>query len=93
VTFPVLSYRVALEVPDYPYEWFPITHLYDPDLPLFPTYSFHVLDPSLPSGKRPAPTNRAYGYVEAVLRRPEGGARVMVICNRKLVGTNDALLS
>jgi hypothetical protein len=64
--FESLSERYEFTIANYPEEWLPLTHLYDPDLPLFPLQYFHFLDPSLPAGHRPGERDRLFGFVHHV---------------------------
>ena len=70
--FEALSEKHEFLIPDFPEEWLPLVYLYDPDLPLFPIYYFHVLDPELAPGHRPSERDRAFGYVHHVNLEPSG---------------------
>lgn len=89
---PVLSFRHSFVVADFPHEWHPLLHLYDPDLPLFPTSYFHILRPNL-GGQRPLDNDRAYGYVERIAVLNQGGAEVTVITNQDLTSPANAALA
>jgi hypothetical protein len=82
--FESLSFRYTLRLANIPHRWLPLIHLYDPDLPLFPIYYFHVLKPNLLAGARPLLTDRAFGYVEHVRLCSEGGIDVGLIVNKDL---------
>lgn len=62
--FESLSFRHTFHFADIPHRWLPLISLYDPDLPLFPIYYFHLLRNNLTPGARPLITDRAFGYVE-----------------------------
>src|SRR5689334_14517110 len=64
--FESLSERHEFQISSFPEEWLPLTHMYDPDLPLFPLQYFHVLDPALPPGMRPGERDRVYGFIHHV---------------------------
>jgi hypothetical protein len=66
MSFESLSERFEFQISDFPEQWLPLTHLYDPDLPLFPLQYFHVLDPAIPAGVRPGERDRAYGFIHHV---------------------------
>jgi hypothetical protein len=83
VSFESLSETYEFAVTGFPEQWLPLTYLYDPDLPLFPIYYFHVLDPSLPAGTRPGEADRAYGFVQRITI--DGSvARVSIATNKDL---------
>jgi hypothetical protein len=46
MAFESLAYRYTFEIVSFPERWLPLIHLYDPDLPLFPIYYYHVLNES-----------------------------------------------
>jgi len=83
--FESLSFRHTVHLPDVPHRWLPLIYLYDPDLPLFPLYYFHVLRNDLPTQTRPRLTDRAFGYVEHV-RLAEQGIDVGLVLNKDLEG-------
>jgi hypothetical protein len=83
LSFESLVERYQFRLPGFPERWLPLTYLYDPDLPLFPIYYFHVLDPSLGSGQRPGTSDRAYGFVETVVVDGKD-AVITVACNKDL---------
>ena len=83
MTFESLSERYELAITDYPEEWLPLTYLYDADLPLFPLYYFHRLDPELGSGERPRARDRVYGFVRN-LSLIGGELRVSIVLNKNL---------
>ncbi|MDX1460584.1 MAG: hypothetical protein R3348_05955 [Xanthomonadales bacterium] len=64
--FESISQRHTFQFDDFPERWLPLIYLYDPDLPLFPVYYFHVLDPKDYSGRRPRNDERAYGFISHV---------------------------
>lgn len=66
MSFESLSERHEFQIADFPEEWLPLTHLYDPDLPLFPLLYFHVLDPTLANGERPGERDRVFGFVHHI---------------------------
>ncbi len=80
--FESLSCRYIINIPSFPQRWLPLIYLYDPDLPLFPIYYFHVLPDNL-SRPRPLDNERAYGYVEkASLTGNE--IEITIVCNKDL---------
>lgn len=82
MAFESLAYRYTFEIPDVPRRWLPLIHLYDPDLPLFPIYYFHVL-PN-PDTRRPSDTARAYGYVERINLSAQDVLSATVVSNKDL---------
>lgn len=82
MSFEGLAFRHRFTIPDFPARWLPLTHLYDPDLPLFPICYFHVVIPD-PQG-RPLESERAYGYVEAINVSDAGGIDAVLVCNKDL---------
>ena len=84
MAFESLSYRYTFNLPDFPGRWLPLIHLYDPDLPLFPIYYFHVLPDNFISGQRPSDTERAFGYVEKINLVSNNSIDVTVILNKDL---------
>jgi hypothetical protein len=80
--FESLAYRYTFLITDLPHRWLPLIHLYDPDLPLFPIYYFHVLADV--TAQRPADVDRAFGYVEKINLVDEGGATVTLVLNKDL---------
>lgn len=83
MAFESLSETYEFTVEGYPDRWLPLTYLYDPDLPLFPTHYFHVLNPDLPANQRPGEYDRAYGFIQRITIE-EDAARVLICCNKKL---------
>lgn len=91
MAFESLACRYQFELPDFPERWIPLIHLYDPDLPLFPIYYFHVLPEVLPRNHRPRDDERAFGYVEKVNISSVNTAEVTIVCNKDLSqSTNSA---
>lgn len=91
MSFESLVERYQFRLPGFPERWLPLTYLYDPDLPLFPIYYFHVLDPTIGSNQRPGALDRAFGFVERVV---VDGTEVLVTvaCNKDLgLSQNKAL--
>ncbi|MGY2340225.1 hypothetical protein ACW9HW_13450 [Pseudomonas sp. SDO5532_S415] len=85
MAFEALTHLHDFEVKGFPAEWLPLTHLYDPDLPLFPILYFHELDPLLKDGQRPGERDRIFGYVYSVsLIRPGNTIRVTLATNKNL---------
>lgn len=66
MAFEALTNFYDFTVDDFPREWLPLTHLYDPDLPLLPLLYFHELDPALPVGRRPGERDRIFGFVHSI---------------------------
>lgn len=64
MAFESLSHQFELGLDNFPLEWFPLTHLYDPDLPLFPLIYIHALDPDIPPGVRPSAHQRIFGFLQ-----------------------------
>lgn|GEM_PF-1900493 len=64
MSFEALTHLYEFQADDFPAEWLPLTHLYDPDLPLFPILYFHELDPTITD--RPGERDRVFGYVYSV---------------------------
>jgi hypothetical protein len=81
MSFESLAETYEFSVSRFPERWLPLTYLYDPDLPLFPIYYFHVLDPALPAGRRPGEADRAYGFVQRITI--DGSAAKVVIATNK----------
>lgn len=80
--FSPLAYRMEIPLPDFPREWEPIVHLYDPDLPLFPTQYFHVLPIANGVGRQ---SDRTYGFIErVVVNDAQQGATAHIISNKDL---------
>ena len=90
--FESLAETYEFTVTGFPDRWLPLTYLYDPDLPLFPTHYFHVLDPLLPTGHRPGELDRAYGFVQRIAIT-DAGARVVVCTNKDLTSPSNAKLT
>ena len=84
MAFESLAYRHTLSLPELPDRWLPLIHLYDPDLPLFPIYYFHVLSDNLPEGHRPSDNERAFGYIERINMVEGTGAEVSIVLNKNL---------
>jgi hypothetical protein len=83
MAFESLSERYTFIVPNFPEEWLPLIHLYDPDLPLFPLLYLHFLDPSLPPGARPGERDRIFGFVHHI-NFSDGNLSVSVAINKDL---------
>jgi len=66
MTFESLSHQFKLKITNFPDRWIPLIHLYDPDLPSFPLYYFHVLDPAIEPSAHPSESQRAFGYIEKI---------------------------
>ena len=88
MAFESLAFRYCFEMHDFPERWLPLIHPYDPDLPLFPIYYFHVLYESADRTHRPADAERAFGYIEKISFSADNTAQVMVVINKDL--TNPA---
>jgi hypothetical protein len=82
--FESLSFRHTFHFADIPHRWLPLISLYDPDLPLFAIYYFHVLRNNLAPGVRPLVTDRAFGHVEHLKLNDEGGIDVGIVTNKDL---------
>ena len=85
--FESLATQIVLPVSDLPPRWLPLIHLYDPDLPLFPTHYFHLTDPAV---ARPGFTDRLFGYIERVNVPVGEDPSVTVVCNRHPVSGDGA---
>ncbi|MGA2823918.1 MAG: hypothetical protein ABSE72_10380 [Bacteroidales bacterium] len=83
MAFESLSFRMTVTINDFPYRWLPLIHLYDPDLPLFPIYYFHVLPSDFPEGQRPTDIERAYGFIEKVSLNGDA-LEVSIVTNKDL---------
>jgi len=81
--FESLSFRHTFHFPDIPHRWLPLIYLYDPDLPLFPLFYFHVLRNNILPSTRPRLADRAFGYVEHV-RLQDPGVDVDIVVNKNL---------
>jgi len=81
--FESLSFRYDITLDDFTERWLPLIHLYDPDLPLFPIYYFHVLPDDLDEGYRPTDIDRAFGYVEKI-NLYENKLIVSIVTNKDL---------
>lgn len=79
-----LAYQHSIVINDVPSRWLPLIHIYDPDLPLFPIYYFHVLRPNLANNGRPLAGDRVFGYVERIIPRDADGIEVRVVINKDL---------
>jgi hypothetical protein len=88
MSFESLSFRNRITIDNFPERWLPLIHLYDPDLPLFPIYYFHVLKPNIVAPERPADNERAYGYVEKT-NLVESDLEVTVVSNKDLSDTSN----
>jgi hypothetical protein len=77
-----LSHTYTFLIRNFPRRWLPLIHLYDPDLPLFPIYYFHVI-PDLTS------ESRIYGFVDQI-RPVSSGLEVSVICNKDPEGSTNS---
>jgi hypothetical protein len=84
MAFESLSYKHTIQVANFPQSWLPLIHLYDPDLPLFPIYYFHVLPGNLPEGQRPSDTQRAFGYVEKINLDDQSNLKITLVLNKNL---------
>ena len=81
--FEPLSYRRTFSIDNFPERWLPLIHLYDPDLPLFPTCYFHVLPDNFPSEIAPDFEDRAYGFIDRI-RPIDSVFEISIICNKDL---------
>lgn len=79
-----LTFQHSVVIPEVPSRWLPLIHLYDPDLPLFPIFYFHVVRPGMAPGSRPLASDRAYGYVERIVPQDPKGIEVRVVLNKDL---------
>jgi len=79
-----LAYQHTIVLLEVPHRWLPLIHLYDPDLPLFPIYYFHVIRPNMPVGDRPLAADRIFGYVERIIPLDSDGIEVRVITTKDL---------
>lgn len=84
MAFESLSFRHTFTIDGFPERWLPLIHLYDPDLPLFPIYYFHILSSELGAGQRAIETDRAFGYIEKISLSGENTVDVTVITNKNL---------
>lgn len=84
MAFEALSHRHALSIGGFPQRWLPLVFLYDPDLPLFPVYYFHVLPCNWAAGQRPGYADRAFGYIESVNSTDGSDLLVNIVCNKDL---------
>jgi hypothetical protein len=82
--FESLSYRYITRFEEFPQRWLPLIHLYDPDLPLFPIYYFHVLPDNLPANNRPQDAQRAFGYVEKINLDDNNNLDITIVLNKDL---------
>lgn len=89
MAFESLSERYTLELHNFPVEWLPLTHLYDPDLPLFPLIYIHALDPGLVTGVRPGERDRVYGFVQHIGLR-DGRLVASLVLNKNLTDSQNA---
>jgi hypothetical protein len=89
MSFDSLSYRYIFTTDGIPERWLPLIHLYDPDLPLFPIYYFHILNPDLPQGERPSESQRIYGYIEKVNFLTGNRAEITVVSNKDISAGTD----
>lgn len=81
--FESLSNRYTFDFDDFPERWLPLISLYDPDLPLFPIYYFHVLSPTVTG--IPGEADRVFGYVEKINVLDDGiGTKVTIVLNKDL---------
>ncbi len=92
MAFESLSFRMSLTINEFPYRWLPLIHLYDPDLPLFPIYYFHVLPNDLPEGQRPTDTERAYGFIEKASLNGDD-LDISIVTNKDLNSSKNVNLS
>lgn len=84
MSFESLAFRLEVNLESFPESWLPLIHLYDPDLPQFPLYYFHVLANDLPKGSRASVKDRAYGYVERI-SYINGDLIATIVTNKDLV--------
>ncbi len=84
MAFESLAYRYSFNIPNFPERWLPLIHFYDPDLPLFPIYYFHVLPEGLSENHRPRDSERAFGYIERMNISENNAAEVTIISNKDL---------
>lgn len=84
MAFESLAYRFSFDIENFPLRWIPLVHLYDPDLPMFPIYYFHVLSDRLSDSVRPVDTDRAFGYVEHIGLVEDGRIKVTIVSNKDL---------
>lgn len=89
MAFESLSHNKTLEFEGFPVQWFPLTHLYDPDLPLFPLLYFHALDPKLPLETRPGEHDRIFGFVQHIGLQ-NGKLSATVVLNKNLDDSQNA---
>ncbi len=83
MAFESLSEHAEFLIEDFPPQWIPLIHLYDPDLPLYPLLYFHALDPDLPPSTRPGERDRIFGFIHHV-NLEETHLRVRVAINKDL---------
>jgi hypothetical protein len=81
--FESLSHRYTFNISEVPSRWLPLLHLYDPDLPLFPIFYFHVLSKAESVRERPRDSGRAYGFVEKI-NSADKGIDVTLVINKDL---------
>lgn len=94
MSFESLAYRYTFNIEGIPSRWLPLIHLYDPDLPLFPIYYFHVVHDTLNPVERPLDTERAFGYVEKINLARNSSMDVTIILNKDLNNAeNESYLS
>ena len=94
MAFESLAYRYSFKIPNFPERWLPLIHFYDPDLPLFPIYYFHVLPEDLSENHRPRDNERAFGYIERMNISENNAAEVTIISNKDLSNrANDRYLT
>ncbi|NTW80046.1 MAG: hypothetical protein HGB32_07855 [Geobacteraceae bacterium] len=84
MSFETLSERHEFIVPNFPEDWLPLIHLYDPDLPLLPLLYFHEVDQDLPLGRRPGVRDRVFGYIHHINLENSGNLRVCLATNKNL---------
>lgn len=84
MAFESLAYRYSFNIPNFPERWLPLIHLYDPDLPLFPIYYFHVLPEGLRDDQRPRDNERAFGYIERMNISGNNASEVTIVSNKDL---------
>lgn len=82
--FESLSSRYTFPIEGIPERWLPLIYLYDPDLPLFPIYYFHILSPDLRPGDRPSEIHRIFGYIEKINFLSDDRAEITIITNKNL---------
>ncbi len=90
MAFESLSFRYNFNIEEFPSRWLPLIYLYDPDLPLFPIYYFHVLTNR--DIVRPSDTDRIFGYIERINLVNESEINVTCVLNKDLSNPHNDLL-